>query len=278
MARKTVLGTCRICSKQNTKLSFEHVPPRAAFNDRPAVGKLFSELIDKNPDNYFEEKGRISQWGYGDYTLCEECNNNTGGWYGTAFAEWAHQGMDILEHAHRAPLLYYNFRIFPLRVMKQVICMFFSITDDMFAFNHPDLVKFVLNKNERHLNPDIRIFAYYNTGPHGRYIGGVSIQSMRPDKINRDMIENIVGQAQSDHERGRALSEVACIPLGYVMAFGSEAPDDRLTDISSFAKYRYNDYRSIPLRLPVLPVYSKYPADYRNREQIERDAEANQLN
>ena len=277
MARKPVFGTCRICQK-HTKLSFEHVPPHAAFNDRPAVNKQISELISKNPDNYFEEKGKKSQRGLGAYTLCEVCNSNTGGWYGTAFAEWAHQGMDILEYAYRTPLLYYNFRIFPLQVLKQIICMFFSITDDLFAFNHPDLVKFIRNKKERHLNPDIRIFAYYNVGPHGRYIGGASIEKIRPDEINRDTIENLVRQTQSDHARGRVLSEIACIPLGYVMTFGSERPDNRLVDISFFAKSHYDDYTSIALRLPVLPVYTYFPGDYRNLEQINQDAAANQSN
>ena len=140
------------------------------------------------------------------------------------------------------------------------------------------MVEFVLSKNQRHLNPDIRIFSYYNVGPHGRYIGGTSIESMRPDKINHDTLENIVQQAQSDHERGRVLSEIACIPLGYVMTFGLEKPDDRLADISFFAEYRYYDYISIPLRLPVLSVYSKFPVDYRSREQINQDGAANQLN
>ena len=277
MARKPVFGTCRIC-QEYTKLSFEHVPPRAAFNDCPAVGKQFSELINKSPNNYFEIKGKVSQRGVGDYTLCEACNNNTGVWYGTAFAEWAHQGMDILEHACGQPSLHYRFHISPLRVLKQIICMFFSITDDLFAYNHPDLVRFVLNKNKSYLNSDIRIFAYYNVGPHGRYIGGASIKAIKPEEINRHTIENIVRQIQSDHEKGRVLSEIACIPLGYVMSFGSKAPDYRLADISFFAKYRYDDYTSIPLQLPVLSVDSKFPADYRNREQIIQDAAARQSN
>ena len=277
MARKPVLGTCHICRK-HTKLSFEHIPPRAAFNNCPAVSKQLFELINKHPDNYLKEKGKKSQRGFGAYTLCEACNNNTGGWYGTAFAEWAHQGMDILEYAYRVPLLYYNFRIFPLQVLKQIICMFFSINDDEFACNHPDLVKFVLNKNERHLKSDIRIFAYYNIGPHGRYIGGASIEKIRPDEIDRDTMENLIRRIQSDHAKSRVLSEIACIPLGYVMTFGSEKPDNRLVDISAFAQYRYDEYVSIPLRLPVLPVTTYFPGDYRNREQVHRDAEASQSN
>lgn len=277
MARKPVFGTCHICQK-NTKLSFEHVPPRAAFNDCPAVSKQISELINKHPDNYFEEKGKKSQRGHGAYTLCEACNNNTGAWYGTAFAEWAHQGMDIFGHAYRSPSLYYNFRIFPLQVVKQIICMFFSINDDEFGCNHPDLVRFVLNKDECYLHSDLRIFAYYKIGPHGRYIGGASREHIGQDQISRDGIEDLIRQIQNDHEKGHVLSEIAWIPIGYVMTFGTKAPDDRLADISSFAKYRYDDYVSIPLRLPVLPVYSKFPVDYRSHEQINQDAAANQSN
>lgn len=277
MARKPVFGTCRIC-QEYTKLSFEHVPPRAAFNNCPAVGKQFFELTDKDPDDYFEEKGKVSQRGVGAHTLCEACNNNTGKWYGTAFAKWAHQGMNILEHAHRSPLFYYRFHISPLQVVKQIICMFFSITDDSFACNHPDLVKFVLNKNEHHLNPDIRIFAYYNVGPHGRYIGGASIESIRPDEINHHTIDNLVRKTNSDHAGGRVISEIACIPLGYVMTVDSEAPDNRLFNISFFAKYPYDCFTPIALRLPVLPVYTYFPGDYRSLEQVHRDAEANQLN
>ena len=91
-------------------------------------------------------------------------------------------------------------------------------------------------------------------------------------------MENLVRQTQSDHARGRVLSEIACIPLGYVMTFGSEAPDNQLVDISFFAKYRYDDYTPVALRLPILSVYSKFPVDYRNREQINQDAAANQSN
>jgi hypothetical protein len=62
------------------------------------------------------------------------------------------------------------------------------------------------------------------------------------------------------------------------MTFGSEKPDNRLVDISFFANYRYHEYIPIALRLPVLPVITYFPGDYRSREQIHRDAAANQSN
>ena len=274
MAGKKVFGNCRICGTY-TKLSFEHVPPRAAFNDCTAVGKQIFELINKDPDNYFEGKRHISQRGAGAYTLCEKCNNDTGAWYGDDFANFAHQSLDILQHASGHPLLYYPFRIYPLRVIKQIITMFFSVNDDLFRCNHPDLVKFVLNKNKRHLNPDMRVFVYFNSSPRSRYIGGVSMTKMSPDDINLDTMENLHRKINSEYAKSRLLSEIAFPPLGYVMTFNSEPLNNKLTDISFFTRYYYNDWTSIHLKLPVFPVYTWYPADFRSREQVQRDFQEN---
>ncbi len=274
MARKKVFGNCRICGKP-AKLSFEHVPPQAAFNNCPVVGKHIIDLINKDPDYYFDSKGHKSQRGAGAYTLCEKCNNNTGAWYGTAFANFAHQSLDILEHTRGQPSLYYPFRIYPLRVIKQIITMFFSVNDNLFRDNHQDLVRFVLNKYEHHLNPDFRILVYFNSSPRGRYIGGVSMAKMSPDEINMDTMENLQRKIESEHTKSRLLSEIAFPPLGYVMSFNSEQLDKQLYDISFFTKYRYDDCTSIPLKLPVFPVHTWYPGDYRSKEQVQRDFEEN---
>lgn len=71
MTRKKVFGNCRICGT-HAKLSFEHVPPKAAFNNHRVVGKHIFDLINKHPDEYTAGKGHISQRGAGAYTLCKE--------------------------------------------------------------------------------------------------------------------------------------------------------------------------------------------------------------
>jgi hypothetical protein len=252
MARKLVLGTCHICGTY-TKLSFEHVPPHSAFNDRPAIIKQGIELVNANLDNL---QGKISQRGVGSYTLCESCNSDTGAWYGTAFAEWAHQGMTILAHTQGQPSLYYTFHIFPLRGIKQIICMFFSANGAQFRLAHQHLVRFVLNRGHSGLHPHIQIFAYFNIGPPGRYTGMASAANINTGTK-------------------RVLSEIVFPPIGYVMAFDSEPPDNRLVDISFFAKYHYTDWKHISLRLPALSVYTYFPGDYQNREQVLREVEAN---
>ena len=246
MARKPVFGTYRIC-RDCTKFSFNHVPPVAAFNNCRTVYKEVFKLIGEDADRYLEPKWTMSQNGVGAHSLCGPCNNDTGKWYGDAFAVWARQGMEMLENAQGAPSLYYTFHIFPLRVIKQIVCMFFSINDIRFSYNHPDLVKFVLNKNERNLNPYIRIYAFFNSSKHSRYIGGAGRFEMSPDKLARDTVEDMVRDANTALDKSRLLSEIACHPIGYVICFDPVPPDNRLADISFFAMCSYSECRPLYL-------------------------------
>jgi hypothetical protein len=93
MARRKVEGKCHICGTVG-KLSFEHVPPKGAFNNKQVVRVGFDEAITLGP--YDRLKGSIEQRGAGAYTLCERCNNNTGSWYAAWFADWCVQGAKIL--------------------------------------------------------------------------------------------------------------------------------------------------------------------------------------
>lgn len=68
-------GKCYICGRIG-KLSFEHIPPRKAFNERPVIKAQFEELVGLGPDEPIT--GQIQQRGRGEYTLCPRCNNNTG--------------------------------------------------------------------------------------------------------------------------------------------------------------------------------------------------------
>src|SRR5262245_60666479 len=114
MPRSPVEGACHICGEV-TKLSFEHVPPRSAFNDRPILFQSGEDTLRAaDPD----EVTQIAQRGAGAHTLCPRCNNDTGRWYGGAFAEFAHQAMAVLHHTRGRATLYYQFNLFPLRVLK----------------------------------------------------------------------------------------------------------------------------------------------------------------
>jgi hypothetical protein len=72
------IGQCCICGANGVRLSFEHIPPRAAFNDQ----RIFETNIQDMMKGQWEGQSRPvqGQWvqgGAGKHTLCEKCNNDT---------------------------------------------------------------------------------------------------------------------------------------------------------------------------------------------------------
>ena len=268
---KNKKGTCHLCGKYG-KLSFEHLPPEKAFNNcRVEYYNYFMGITEGDYNN------KISQKGLGRYTLCESCNNSTGSWYGGAFIDWALQSMNILKYTDNQPSLYYRLCIFPLRVIKQIACMMFSVNTDEFRCYHQDLVKFVLEKKKRYLSPNIRFFAFYNAEGFRMSGGMVKVKTNNFNMNSLDGLGESVDRMRTKIETHHAISELGFPPLGYGLTFESELPDPRLVDISYFAKYRYEDQCSIELQLPVLPVDSPYPTDYRTRQEMEKVRQRNKV-
>jgi len=255
MSRHKVSGTCKICGFTG-ELSFEHVPPEKAFNNNrfhysaslEQVAKLNVAEIDLSSP---EVKFRKKQGGIGFYSLCKECNNSTGRWYAKYFISWAHQSMAILLKANGKPTLIYPTFFFPLRVIKQIITMFFSVNQDVFRETEPQLVKFIRNKEARFLDPRYKVYCYYNLEGHNRYLGNIHKGNFGSSKITH-------------------LSEISFSPFGFVMTVDSEKPDKRLTDISHFANFEYQDWTDYYQKFDVLPTYLPYiPGDYRTKEEIQ---------
>ncbi len=246
-ARQHKTGACHICGNDGP-LSFEHVPPRAAYNHRPASYAAIRELIGSTDlDNPVIE--RKQQRGGGAYTLCGKCNNNTGSWYGGAYVEWAGQAATILQGASGEPTLSYLFRIYLLRVIKQIVCMFFSKNSPHFRDTHPELVKLVLDKSARGLPDSVRIYAGYCVSDRSRSAG-------------------VTGMIDGLNASSHMYSEIAHPPFALIMTFDSPCPDTRMVDISFFARSPYERLRELDLRLPVLSVYTLFPGDYRPRDQV----------
>jgi hypothetical protein len=260
MSRTPTVGTCHICGQQ-TKLSFEHVPPEAAFNDQPVLQTAFEDFINsEDPDNI---KGKKQQRGLGGRTLCEKCNSQTGHWYGGAYAKWAHQAMELLLRAKGAPTLVYPFHIFPLRVLKQIVCMFFSVNSSQYQKSNTDLVRFVLNRDARELPERVRTYVYYTLSDRYRAIGATGVaRGIGSEGGSIDVI-----------------SEISFPPFGLVMTLGdSEPPAKDLCEITGFSKFEYKDwYVGLSMGIPVKTVYTGFPGDYRTRDETLRDAAANKL-
>lgn len=243
------MGACRICETQG-KLSFEHVPPKAAFNNKSVIRVGFDKAITVGP--YDRLTGRTEQRGAGAYTLCESCNNTTGLWYAPAFSDWCVQGANILIKTGFNPRIFTIQYIFPLRIIKQIVTMFFSVNPDTFASVNPELVKFVLNKDKMYLSPKYRFFMYFNRGA----------------ATDRLRYAGIMAKANFDTGNITTLSEISFPPFGYVFTIDSEPPDNRLFEITHFARFRYKDFRVQEMKPVVLDTPTFVPGDYRKPEEV----------
>lgn len=246
-------GHCHICGAFG-KLTFEHVPPRSAFNNSRVTRSTFEEALASLHDRVSgippdPSRGRYQQRGSGAFTLCGSCNSKTGDWYAGHFAEWCVQAMDILARTNGRPILIYLNYLRPLPILKQIITMFFSANSERFAQGHPDLVRFVLNRDSRFLPRRFRIYVYYTLGDSRS--AGVT-----------GMINLTTGYT-------RLVSEISAPPIGYVMTIDEDAPPDpRLIEITHFVRYEYYDVIQSEVKMSVLPVASPFPADYRTHEEI----------
>jgi hypothetical protein len=252
---KVELGVCHICGKFG-KISFEHSPPKSAFNDHRVLCVSFQQVLNNQHSDEF--CGRYQQKGAGDFTLCVKCNNDTGSWYGTAYADWAAQAMRIVLGTGGRPTLEYPFSVFPLRVLKQIVCMFFSVNGPLFRPRQTDLVKFVLDKDSQSFPDHVRVYAFYTLSNRGRAAG----------------VSGALKGLGSSHSSVHVFSEVTFPPFGFVMTFNnSPPPQSGFCEISGFSKFGYRDWRTgITMKLPLMPIYTLYPGDYRSRAETLAEA------
>jgi len=201
-------------------------------------------------------RGRPKQRGAGAYTLCPRCNNNTGSWYGPAFVEWCHDGMTILRRSEGRPSLIYMRYAYPLRIIKQIAVMFFSVNGPEFRKSHPELVRFVLDRRRKYLDPKYRFFTYYSSGGTIRHMGAT-------------------GSANVQTGSFRVMCEITFPPYGYLLLLTGDSPDERLFEITHFSRYGYYDFDILYLNLPVLPSNTIYPGDYRTLKQVEDEKPSN---
>jgi hypothetical protein len=153
-------GLCHICGVYS-KLSFEHVPPRAAYNDQRVFEADIQAMVDGKWDGQQQPlQGKWVQRGAGKETLCEKCNSDTGAWYGPTYVSWAKQAVELLGRSGGQLSLAYPYTIHPLRALKQVVTMFCSACGPSLQEKFPDITRFILQRGQRDMPHDLRVFAY----------------------------------------------------------------------------------------------------------------------
>ncbi|HEY3779934.1 MAG TPA: hypothetical protein VGL56_02545 [Fimbriimonadaceae bacterium] len=153
-------GTC--CIRAEVKdLTFEHLPPQAAFNKGSARMETWEEAHARDPLDHMG--GPIMQRGSGAYTLCCKCNADTGAWYVNEYTWWAYQAGVLLAQTQGDPRLTHLYHGYPLRFFRQVIVMMMSVAGPPLTERHQFLRRFLFSRNSREFNNrSLRLYAFYN--------------------------------------------------------------------------------------------------------------------
>ena len=219
-------GNCHLCGEFK-ELSFEHIPPKAAFNDRPILIQKHEHLFDKK--SYVYGKSIRSNNGSGAYCFCENCNKSTGTWYARDFSEFVAQAyyhFDKSERISSTNLIEFNFK--PLNVLKQILTMFIAIEHMGILKNDKELVNFILEKENNSLPDKYQIYLYNTISKHKRLYGI---------------------QWNNFNGRMNTHSEITFNPFGYFLTVNSPPPIDTMTNITDFKKFQFNEQKKyiIPL-------------------------------
>lgn len=239
--KNNIEGNCALCSKFK-KLSFEHVPPQSAFNNRPVFIQTHKHLTDQN--SYVYGKKMRSNRGMGGFTLCETCNNNTGDWYARDFADFAHQGMEIIKGLETPQYSIKGvYTIKPLNVIKQVLTMFMSVDKSGHLRTQKDLVEFILDKEAIGIPDKYKLYLYSTLSSKKRMMGFSVVY---------------------DPKLGiQKWSEINFQPFGYMLTEESEAAHKDMCDISNFGRKKYNEKVSIEITTAYLHIESPWIGIYK---------------
>lgn len=225
-------GRCRLCG-EHRQLTFEHVPPRGAFNDRPVRIQKYDQQINERSPLY----GSYSKAprGSGDHVLCVQCQTRTGTWYARHYVEFAHE---VKRNLDRRDLSHHTYRIRPFRVLKHALTMFAAVESSSWLLDMPGYKSYLLDPNSRSLPDSLRLYFYCNTTGNSR-LNGWSVQRMENGVIIQ-------------------CAEVSSYPVGLVLSFQPKVPHPFLTDITAFATFSDEEVSDVRIR----PFMMSFPEGF----------------
>lgn len=254
-------GHCALCGKY-VRLSFEHIPPRAAFNSAPQkliTGETAIQTVTagRKPWDMTGLPYQNQQRGMGRTSLCADCNSLTGALYGDEYKKLALAFSNLLQETNAPPHSFIHVEkslIRPLPIIKQVCSMFCSINIGIKGMD--ELGAFVLDRDSHSFPKDkFRIGMYLMLGGLARQVG-----------------VSAICYTGGTEAKIVTVSEIAAYPMGFVLYLD---PDEETimpcTDITDFADYDYEETCNIEFVLPVYECNIMFPLDFRSKEEIAKE-------
>jgi hypothetical protein len=252
---RSPVGVCKLCGTHGP-LTKEHIPAKGGYKGMSYRVQVLSgdEVLEGGSGVHYQR-------GFHKPVLCEDCNNNTGRWYGGEFASWTQWGLNVLDEMRKPEASAVPaYEGFPVRIAKQVISTLIASAQADFADANPQLREFVLDRHRTLAPHELRLDTY-----------------LCPTRTGRSTGVAWVTEPGSDREP-HVLIEFALQPFGYVLTLSGEPLDPRPVSISWFAGCGYDERRIVDLpKIPILPTHEALPCDYRTRYEIRRDVIVNIL-
>jgi hypothetical protein len=245
------VGQCHLCGEVR-ELTYEHVPPKKAFNNS---GEYFSYTMDTSTKRW--RKYSEHPYGIGSYTLCGPCNNNTGGGYAQAYVEFAKIAAKKVDSIPYRTPCDFHFKGFPDRIFKQILVMLCSTSGPGLSENNQWLRRLILNKKSVDFPKDARLYMYL------------------VDQ-NAKLATGVAGRLQLSASSLTVVTEVVHWPIGAFLSFSelsrNECKEKYITDITDWGRRYCN--RATPTSVTLFKNHraTAYPLDFRSKEEVEKEA------
>lgn len=254
---KKMSGICRLCGLER-RMTFEHVPPRAAYNAQRAESFSIVDWLDR--DRGGMDKGRVQQRGNGDYALCADCNNRTGRWYVRELRGWVQRGLSVLRECEDPDSLDADPRphgitvsfdgVRPLLFLKEIASMLLTINGPQFGGVNAALRGFVLDRERTGLPEHYHFYLTLYQGPAARYVA-------------------LSGKMNLSTQQALTVTEIAFPPFAYSLVLGESLVGLPTAEISHFASMGHKEERDVVLDLIVGFGHTPLPLDFRSRAAVD---------
>lgn len=221
---KEHIGRCHLCGMFG-KMSFEHIPPEDALNSNPVNVHNGHNILDRL--NNQKAKYTILQQGMGKYSLCENCNNNTGNWYASEYSRFVKTVIYSLTQfknmEHGVVISFKTQEFQTLAVVKQIVTMFCSLLP-LSEVRRLGFDRLLLNRESNDIDTSLFDLRIYLTSRE------VSRLMIGPSSVLYKTETGIVT---------RCVSDLAVYPFGFILNLSPECPVEYGTSILGMFKAEY---------------------------------------
>jgi hypothetical protein len=259
MSKNINIGKCRICGRINN-LSKEHVPPKVTNNNenvKVVSGMQIVQITQKEvPWDMSGMKYEIHQGGWKYPTICKKCNNFIGKYYVPAYSDFMKKVDECIineksDYNKSGKKIIYLKNIQPLKIIKQIACMFLTINGAEYFDNYQEFRDFVLSTSKSKLSEKFVLYAYI-------FKSGI---------VKKNGFQSYINLGYNPPEQVM-ISEIIAPPLGFVLQIKEGMLSMQLPTITNFSEYNFDEKIDLEIELPALESNTIYNGNYATKEEL----------